>query len=303
MLIGILSVAGAATLLGIMPSMQKTLLVGGLPMNSLMFFTNMTISCVCMAMARIRKSSLMVTGIQLAQTLIMGISGMMLTALLLNTSYLYLPVGTAIMLNFLYPTVVCVVMGTVFKAGFSRLQVMAVAVSIAGMAFLTGAGGHMPLIGIIMAIASSFTYGGYLIVNEKGPANSLPIETKLFYVSLPGTLVFAVLSAATGTLSAPAGGLGGWMLLIGGSGLFTVGGYFLMMYGISRLGASTAAFVSMLEPIVSVVFGTIWFHDDITLGIAAGGCLVIASILLITVDGLMKSRRAAVPAGKISGGA
>lgn len=28
MLIGILSVAGAATLLGIMPSMQKTLLVG-----------------------------------------------------------------------------------------------------------------------------------------------------------------------------------------------------------------------------------------------------------------------------------
>ena len=74
MLIGILSVAGAATLLGIMPSMQKTLLVGGLPMNSLMFFTNMTISCVCMAMARIRKCSLMVTGIQLAQTLIMGIS-------------------------------------------------------------------------------------------------------------------------------------------------------------------------------------------------------------------------------------
>lgn len=45
-----------------------------------------------------------------------------------------------------------------------------------------------------------------------------------------------------------------------GAGLFNVGGYFLMMYGISRMGASTAAFVSMLEPIVSVVFGTIWFR-------------------------------------------
>ena len=162
--------------------------------------------------------------------------------------------------------------------------------SITGMAFLTGAGGKMPVIGIVTAIASSLTYGGYLIANEKGPANDLPIEAKLFYVSLPGTVIFAVLSAATGTLQAPAGGLSGWALLIGGSGLFTVSGYFLMMYGISRLGASTAAFVSMLEPIVSVVFGTIWFDDPVTLGIVAGGCLVVTSILFITFDGFLKSR-------------
>ena len=54
MLIGIIAVAGAATLLGIMPSMQKTLLVNGLPMNSLMFFTNLTISLVCLIMARLK---------------------------------------------------------------------------------------------------------------------------------------------------------------------------------------------------------------------------------------------------------
>ena len=290
MLIGIIAVAGAATLLGIMPSMQKTLLVNGLPMNSLMFFTNLTISLVCLIMARLKGRSLKASRIQLIQALIMGASGMMFTALLLNTSYLYLPVGTAIMLNFLYPTVVCIVMGTVFREGFTKLQVAAIVVSITGMAFLTGAGGKMPLIGIVTAIASSLTYGGYLVANEKGPANELPIEAKLFYVSLPGTVIFAVLSAATGTLQAPAGGLSGWALLIGGSGLFTVSGYFLMMYGVSRLGASTAAFVSMPEPIVSVVFGTIWFDDPVTLGIVAGGCLVITSILFITFDGFLKSR-------------
>ena len=38
MIVGILAVAGAATCLGIMPSIQKQLLVDGLPMNSLMFF-------------------------------------------------------------------------------------------------------------------------------------------------------------------------------------------------------------------------------------------------------------------------
>ena len=143
MLIGIIAVAGAATLLGIMPSMQKTLLVNGLPMNSLMFFTNLTISLVCLIMARLKGRSLKASRIQLIQALIMGASGMMFTALLLNTSYLYLPVGTAIMLNFLYPTVVCIVMGTVFREGFTKLQVAAIVVSITGMAFLTGAGGKM----------------------------------------------------------------------------------------------------------------------------------------------------------------
>ena len=207
MLIGIIAVAGAATLLGIMPSMQKTLLVNGLPMNSLMFFTNLTISLVCLIMARLKGRSLKASRIQLIQALIMGASGMMFTALLLNTSYLYLPVGTAIMLNFLYPTVVCIVMGTVFREGFTKLQVAAIVVSITGMAFLTGAGGKMPLIGIVTAIASSLTYGGYLVANEKGPANQLPIEAKLFYVSLPGTVIFAVLSAATGTLQGPGRGL------------------------------------------------------------------------------------------------
>lgn len=290
MIIGILAVAGAATCLGIMPSIQKQLLLNGLPMNSLMFFTNLTISVVCLILARIKGRSLRARSAQLLQALIMGVSGMLLTALLLNTSYLYLPVGTAIMLNFLYPSIVCVIMGTVFKEGFTKLQIAAIVVSITGMAFLTGAGGEMPFIGIVLAVVSAFTYGGYMVANEKGPANELPIEVKLFYVSLPGTVLFGILAPATGTLAAPAGGIGGWLLLICGSGLFTVGGYFMMMYGIGRLGASTASFISMLEPVVSVIFGTIWFKDPVTLGIAAGGGLVIASILLITIDGYQKSR-------------
>lgn len=255
-----------------------------------MFFTNWTITLVCLFMAIIKKKSLKATKAQVLQGVLMGVFGMLFTAVLLNSSYLYLPVGTTIMLNFLYPTIVCIIMGTIFKEGFTKLQVVAIAASIMGMIFLTGAGGEMPVIGLIMAIASAFTYGGYLVANEKGPANDLSIEVKLFYVSLSATIVFSIVAPATGTLAAPSNGLPGWIMVIGGSGLFTVCGYFLMMFGIRKLGASTAAFVSMLEPIVSVVFGTVWFKDPVTLGIAAGGCLVITSILLITIDGYQKSK-------------
>lgn len=290
MVIGFICVALAASCLGIMPTFQKDLLVNGLPMNSLMFFTNWTLSIFCLLMSVIKKESLKVKPIQAIQCIVMGIDGLLITALLLNTSYLYLPVGTTIMLNFLYPTIVCVIMGTVFKNGFSKLQIAAIIASIAGMVFLTGAGGEMPVIGLVLAIASAFTYGIYLVANEKGPANELPVSVKLFYVALPATLFFSVLGPVTHTIQAPAGGTIGWIMLIGGSGLLNVGGYFLMMYGITKMGASTAAFVSMLEPIVSVAFSTIWFHDPIHLGIVAGGGLVLVSILLITIDGSRKAK-------------
>lgn len=78
-------------------------------------------------------------------------------------------------------------------------------------------------------------------------------------------------------------------MLIVGSGLFSAGGFFLMLYGVSRLGASTASFVSMLEPVISVVFATVWFRDPVTVGITVGGILVIMSILLVTVDGQSKN--------------
>ena len=292
MLVGIIAVAGAATLLGIMPSLQKQVLVDGLPMNSLMAYTNLIITLVSLGMALLKKRSLRARPVQAIQAVLMGTVGMLLTALLLNNAYLYLPVGVAIMLNFLYPTVVCVVMGTVFRQGFTKLQAAAIVSSIAGMAFLAGKGGDLHPMGLLFALVSAFTYGGYLIANENGPANELPLETKLFYVSLPGTVIFWILAPATHTLAAPVGGGIGWLYVLG-SGLFTVGGYFLMMYGISRMGASTAAFVSMLEPIVSVVFGTIWFHDPITAGVVVGGILVLASILLIAIDGAHPPRRSA----------
>lgn len=290
MAVGFIFVALSATCLGVMPSFQKQVLLDGLPMNSLMFYVNWIITLVCLVMALVKKRSFRALKIQIVQSLLMGVFGLLITALLLNNSYLYLPVGTAIMLNFLYPSIVCIVIGIVFKEGFSKYQIAAIVVSVIGMGFLTGAGGNMPIIGIVLAVASAFVYGGYLIANEKGPANELPIEVKLFYVSLPGTILYCFIAPMTGTLVAPPKSID--VAFIIAVGLFNAGGYFFMMYGISKLGAAIASFVSMLEPIVSVIFSTLWFHDPVTIGIVVGGGLVMASILLIAIDGAKKGNSA-----------
>ena len=72
MLVGIIAVAGAATLLGIMPSLQKQVLVDGLPMNSLMAYTNLIITLVSLGMALLKKRSLRARPVQAIQAVLMG---------------------------------------------------------------------------------------------------------------------------------------------------------------------------------------------------------------------------------------
>ena len=102
---GILAVVASATILGVMPSMQKQLMVDGLPIFSLMFFTNLIITLVTLAVSLGRGRSLKVSRPQLLQVVLMGLTGMVATAMLINTAYLFMPVGTVTMLHFLYPTV------------------------------------------------------------------------------------------------------------------------------------------------------------------------------------------------------
>lgn len=290
MLQGVLAVVAAATLMGIMPSMQKQLLADGLPMFSLMFLTGVVNVSVVFLVGKLRGLSFKAKKAQVVQSLVMGLFGMVITAVLLNSAYPLMPVGTVTMIHFLYPTVVCIVMGTVFRAGFSRLQLAAILVSIVGMYFLAGQNGSLSALGILLAALSSLTYAGYLIANEKGSANELELEVKLFYASLPGLVVMGILAPITHNFALPTSPTS-WFQLIVCSGLFTVTGYFLMMFGISRLGASTASFLSMVEPVVSVVFGTIWFSDPVTVGIVAGSILIMSSVLLVTLDSAQKEEK------------
>lgn len=292
--LGILAVLSAATIMGIMPSMQKQLMLDGLPTNSLLFLTNLVVSISTLLVILLQKQSLKLTKSQAIQVTIMGLGGMGLTAFLVNTAYLHLPVGTVTMLHFVYPTVVCIVMGTLFKAGFSKLQIAAIVVSMAGMVLLAGQGGNLSVFGIVLAIASAFSYAFYMIANEKGPANDLPLAVKLFYVSTAGTIFFGIYAGATGTLAVPAT-IGGIAQLVICSGLGTTVSFFLMMAGVRRLGASTSSFLSMAEPVVSVIFGTLWFRDPVTAAIVAGSVLVLTSVCFITLDSARKNKQEPQP--------
>ena len=107
---GIAALTAASLLLGIIPSLNKLILLDGMNSGSMVFFNYLTVMAVTGIVIALRRQSFRVTGKQLAILLFTGALGLGATGFLLNLAYDRIPVGLATMLHFLYPTVVSVVM-------------------------------------------------------------------------------------------------------------------------------------------------------------------------------------------------
>lgn len=289
MIQGIIAIVLSSIISGIVPVFQKTLVSDGLPIFSMMLCNAVTMEVSTLIIARFRHHSMKVTKQQFLQAMLMGPAGTFVITAMLNYSYQYISVGTATMLNYFYPTVTCLIMGLVFKQKFTKLSVAAIVISISGVLLLAGKPGALAIQGVVLAFGSALLYGGYLAANEKGSINDLPLEVKIFYTSLPSLLIVSVLAPATGNLALPVGAKS-WILLLFNTLLGALLSSFLFLYAIKKLGASTSSFLSMITPVMSVIVSTLVFHDTLTMGMVAGGVLLLMSGVLITLDKIRKTR-------------
>lgn len=279
---GIISVVISAVLLGVIPVIQKQLLVTGLSNYTMFLYTDIVILLFNFGISRIKRHSLRIKPCQILQCMAIALMGQLLTGIFLSISYMHTSVAVSTMVNFLYPSIVCVVVGIFIKKRLSKLQISAIICSIVGMAALMGIKGTVSPVGAGMALLSAFTYSAYLILGDMGCAKDLPVDVKMVYIGPTAMTGYIILCLLSGNPLVPQMSAENWLLMLGGSGFFSALSAFLILYGVKILGATTASFISILEPITSVAVGTIWFGDAIGSGTIIGGLLLLSSILLIT---------------------
>lgn len=284
MLQGFIAIVASSIIAGLLPILQKQLVSDGLPILSMMLFNALTMEIMTFVISRIRRNSLKISRKQLLQAVLMGPAGTFVITAMLNYAYLTIPVGTAQMIHYFYPTVTCIIMGVIFQQKLTWLKAAAIGSSTAGLMLLAGKSGALAPEGLVLAFGSALLYGVFLVCNEKGTVNELPLEVKMFYTSLPSLILMAILAPATSNFQLPAG-IKGWTMLLTGALIGALLCSFLLFYGIKKLGASTASFISILCPVVSLAASAVWFGEKITEIMVAGSALILASALLITLDG------------------
>ena len=131
----------AAVGFGILPTIQNELILHGIPRVSCILYSNACMLAGGLAACQQKGLRAALPAGKALRLGVIGLMGMGLTPLLLTGAFAYIPVGTATVIHFLYPTVVTVGSAVLFRNRMGPAALAAIALSIAGMACISLPGG------------------------------------------------------------------------------------------------------------------------------------------------------------------
>lgn len=281
----------AAVCYGFIPLFTKELQAPavGLPLSSstILFYRFGIASLILAAIMCVRRESFRITYaefVRLVQLAFLSNGA----ALFLISGYRYCSSsGVATTLHFTYPILTALIMMIFFRER-SRLSTwIAIGLSIAGVALLSGVGVGAQWLGIVLEIISALCFALYLIRVNRSRVSQMPVVKLTFYVMAFGTLIFAAFIAyerADFDISAHYALIPtapGWLNLCLLSVICTVVTNLALVYATQNIGPTVASILGVLEPLTALVLGILFLGEELTPSMAAGIGLILPAVLII----------------------
>ena len=279
---GVLAVVSASILYGFLPIFVKAVLQEGMTDAALVFNQFLFTSVFSFFIIRRLKISLRVTRREMIELTLAAFFGYGLTTSLLTASYSLIPVGLATMFLFTNPLFINLAMIVIFREKATPARGFAMITAVMGLVLMADFS-RLNALGILLAVLSGIIYAAYVIANKKCSFARLDPFVLVFYVGTVNSFFFGITAAVKGELALPPTARAFILMVI--VALFcTLAGVFLFSTGVRILGASTATVLNMLEPVVTLVAGTLIYHDPLGLKILAGCLLIVISGLAAVMD-------------------
>lgn len=201
-------------------------------------------------------------------------------ALLLYSSYAYIPVGLATTLHFLYPLYVVLYEWLVQRRSPGALRLAGLVLGLSGsMLFLQPGEGALHPAGLLTALLSGVCYAGYIVVLSRESQRPMPLYRLMFEVSRSGAVLCLVAGLLLGRLTlrlTPQS----WVCAVLVALLASVVACVLFQAGVRIVGKANAAIFSLLEPITSIVFSVLLLGDALSPAKLTGCALILAGLLV-----------------------
>lgn len=274
-----LFVIAASILCGIIPSIQKSILMEGISPLALISICTFFSFLVSFFLCKRKKISLKISKKELFLISILVLFGLLLTNVSLQLAYGFIPVGIVTMILFLYPSLVFIFNTIIFKEAFSFCKMFSILLSISGLFLLTSQNFSSNSIGFFLAFISTLAYCFYVIGLDKSIIKSVNCYVRTTYLSFfmfVFSFSIAVLSKSIFPSSAT------HLIRCVEIGIMWCMSVLLFNLGIKKLGSSTASLINILEAITSVICSSI-MYDYALSSVELYGCLlIILSIIFVT---------------------
>lgn len=288
-LIGILCAIGAAVCYGTNP-LARFLYAEGMNIPSVLFYRFGLAWVIVAIVMMFRKESLRVNRREFLTLTALGVL-FILSSTTLYTSFNLMPSGIASTILFTYPIMTAAIMTLVFRERLTLLTVLAIALSLVGVALLSfnDDGTTFSLLGIVLVLISALTYALYIIVVDKSPLQMSSFKINfyvLFYCAL-GNVVYALVSGQPLMLppSPTAWFWVSWLAVVP-----AIMALVMMVYAAKYLGSTPTAILGALEPMTAVLIGVFVFAEPFSLRLSIGIVLILSAVTMVV---LSKAKRQA----------
>jgi drug/metabolite transporter (DMT)-like permease len=181
------------------------------------------------------------------------------------------------MLLYTFPAMVTAAAIALGRETANRRRSGALLVSSGGLALvLLGAGsGSFDWLGAALGLGAALTYTAYILVSDRvgGDLDALPLSA---LITTGAAITFGIACAASGSFDTGFASEG-WLWLAAIAIVSTVTPIALFFAGLRRVGPSTAAILSTLEPPTTVALAFIVFGESLTVVQLTGAGLVLGA--------------------------
>lgn len=280
---GILFTILSAVIFGFTPALAS--ITYGLGNNSLSmtFYRNLFAIPFLFLILKYKKISLKVEKSEVKSIFIFSLIGVAITTALLYSSYLYIGIGAATTLHFMYPIFVALGCKFIFKEKLGKGKVLSLMLAFIGVVLFMDTKSSGNISGALMALISGITYAFYILWLDKKDLVKMNPYKLSFYI-----VTFTSLEMLVGNIF---GGyievnllLKAYILMILCSILASIVGIVSFQIGVSIIGSTSAAIFSLFEPITSVISGVILFNEDINMPKLFGCLIIFISITYLALE-------------------
>lgn len=277
---GLLATMISAVFFGFIPLFVKTICAGGGNSVSAAFYRFFLSVPVLYIYLKAQGISMRITRTEFAKIALITIFGYGGTAVLLFSSYNFIPSGMSTTIHFMYPVFTILGCMIFFKEKVSPLKLLCVVLCFGGiLLFYNGESGGSVL-GMALSFLSGVTYAFYTIYLEKSGLQKMENLKLIFYMNTVAAAMILVMALLTAqfTLRLTPLAWGTAVFFATATSLIGVLGY---QIGVKCIGPQNAAILSTFEPITSVIVGVLVYREAFSARTLLGCLCVLSAVVIV----------------------
>ncbi len=221
----------------------------------------------------------------------LGLVGVAALQLTYNVAITRLPLGIALLLEYLAPVLVVLWVRFVRREDVHSRMWLAVALAVVGLAVVSRVWNGLTFdgLGVVMALGAAVSFASYFLLAEHNVGVDDPLRV-ILWAFVVATVIMNLIqpiweSPGLGGSTSMLGRLDGWsaapwvivlwVVLFG-----TVAPFFLQMVALRHIPATVVVIIAMLEPVIANVLGWAWFRETLTPVQIVGAIAVLGGIVL-----------------------